>query len=236
MATNTTLNKAAKKKKIEVIKKRKTEKCRNICICSVTSTVHVLVPMLKVLSRLGTVNVLSEDKSTVLLSKNMDTNFRIGDIRVEMIDELFDIPEESLELFKEYDYNIIITTDFLPDCEIDKYIILNRRHHFRTQIDTTEKRYTPIFSAYDMKALTKEEREREQETVYVNEKLMKLPPFAVCEDYLSTLLMGVGNKELRVNGKLIDFVTNALEGIDGCTKMHIKRILMERGELFASAH
>lgn len=231
---NIKLKKATKKKKIEVIKKRKTEKCRTICICSVTSTIHVLVPILKVLSRLGTVNVISEDKSTQLLSPTLETNFKIGDIRVEMVDELFDLPEETLELFKEYDYNIIITTDFLPDCDIDKYIILNRRHHFRTQIDTTDKRYIPIFSVYDMKPLTKEQRVHEQEVVYVNEKLMKLPPFVICEDYLSTLLMGVGKKEFRVNGKVMEFITNALEGIDGCTKVHIKRILTERGELFVS--
>lgn len=224
----------ASKKKIDVIRRQKTEKCQVICICSMTSTIHVLVPILKVLNRLGTVQVISEDKSTMLLSDEINSTFEVGDIRVELIDEIIMLPDEVIDTFKEYNYNIIITHDFLPDFNIDKFIILNRRHHFREQIDTVEKRYTPIFSAFDGKVLKKDEREKEKEVVYVNERLIDIPPYAVCQDYLNTLMMGVGSKDFRVNTKLINFVTEALNGIEGCTKQHIKRILMERGEMFVS--
>lgn len=201
-----------------------------------TSTIHILVPILKVLNRLGTVQVISEDKSTMLLTDEVNSTFEVGDIKVEMVDEIIMLSDETTDTFKEYNYNIIITHDFLPDFNIDKFIILNRRHHFREQIDTVEKRYTPIFSVFDSKVLKKEEREKEKEIIYVNERLIDIPPYAVCQDYLSTLMMGVGKKEFRVNTKLVNFVTEALNGIEGCTKQHIKRILMERGELFVSVN
>ena len=224
------------KKKIDVIRRQKTEKCQVICICSMTSTIHILVPILKVLNRLGNVQIISEDKSTMLLTDEVNSTFEVGDIKVEMVDEIIMLSDETTDTFKEYNYNIIITHDFLPDFNIDKFIILNRRHHFREQIDTVEKRYTPIFSVFDSKVLKKEEREKEKEVVYVNERLIDIPPYAVCQDYLSTLMMGVGKKEFRVNAKLVNFVTEALNGIEGCTKQHIKRILMERGELFVSVN
>jgi len=224
------------KKKIDIIRREKTTKCKVICICSLTSTVHVLIPLLKVLNRLGTVQVISEDKSTMLLHPQLDSTFTLGDIRVEMVDELVMLPDETIESFKEYDYNIVITHDFLPEFNIDKYIILNRRHHFREQIDTVEKRYTPIFSVYDEKGLSKEERVAEKDIVYVNERLLPLPSFAVSQDYLNSLLMGIGKKEFRVNEKIVTFMVEALNGIEECTKAHIKRILLERGELFVSAN
>lgn len=226
--------KGSSKKKIETIRREKTENCKVICICSVTSSIHVLVPLLKVLNRLGTVQVISEDKSVMLLSPTMESTFSLGDIHVELSDELVMLSERTKESFKEFDYNILITHDFLPDCKIDKYIMLTRRHHFREQIDTIENRYTPILSILNPQGLTKEEREHEIETIYVNERLLPLPPFAICQDYLSTLFMGVGKREFRINEKITTFVVEALNGIEQCTKSHIKGILLERGELFVS--
>lgn len=222
------------KKKIETIRREKTENCKVICLCSVTSSVHVLVPILKVLNRLGTVQVLSEDKSTMLLSPTMESRFTLGDVHVELVEDLIMLDDETKNSFKEFDYNVLITNDFLPDCNIDKYIILNRRHHFRDQIDSVEKRYTPIMSVHNPQGLTTEERKHEEEVVYVNERLLPLPSFAISQDYLSTLLMGVGKKEFRVNEKIVTFIVEALNGIDECTRMHIKKILLERSDLFVS--
>ncbi|MFF2798089.1 hypothetical protein, partial [Lysinibacillus xylanilyticus] len=183
------------KKKIETVRREKTEHCRVICICSVTSSIHVLVPLLKVLSRLGTVQVISEDKSVMLLSPTMESSFVIGDIHVKQSDELILMEDEVVETFKDFNYNILITQDFLPSCNIDKFIMLTRRHHYRNQITSIEDRYTPILSVVNPQGLTKEERAKEEETVYVNERLLPAPSYAVSEDYLSTLLGGVGKRE-----------------------------------------
>lgn len=222
------------KKKIELIRNEKTKNCKVICICSLTSTVHVLFPILKVLNRLGTVQVISEDKSTMLLSPSMETKFTLGDISVEIVDEIILLDQDQKDSFKEFDYNILITHDFLPDCDVDKFIMLNRRHHYREQIDTPKKRYTPIMSVVNLQKLTKEDRLREKETVYVNERLLPLPPFAIVQDYLIALLEGVGKREFKVNDKIVNFTVECLNGIDECTKAHIKAILFERGELFVS--
>lgn len=222
------------KKKIETVRKQKTKDCKVICVCSATSSIHVLVPLVKVLNRLGTVQIISEDKSATLLSPTMESMFTVGDIRVELSDELYMLDDQTKESFKEFDYNILVTHDYLPDCNVDKYIMLSRRHHFRNQIESIEHRYTPIMSVFNPRVLTKEERLAEEETIYVNERLLPLPSFAVCQDYLDTLLMGVGKKEFRVNEKIVSFVVEALNGIDECTKVHIRKILQERGELFVS--
>lgn len=224
------------KKKIESVRRLKTENCKIICVCSITSSIHVLIPLVKVLNRLGTVQIISEDTSTMLLSPTMESSFQLGDVHVQVVEELVMIEDDVKASFKEYDYNVLITQDFLPDVDIDKYIMLSRRHHFRDQIDSIEKRYTPILSVFNSVSLTTEERRKEEEVVYVNERLLPLPSFAVSEDYLASLLMGVGSKEYRVNQKIVMFIVEVLTGIEECTKNHIRQILLEKGELFVSSN
>ena len=224
--------KGKNKKKIDVIRRKKNKLCRVICICSVTSSVHVLVPILKVLNRLGTVQVLSQDKSTMLLHPELETDFELGDIHLHMVEEVALLGEDEFKTFKEYDYNVIITNDFLPDCEVDKFIILNRRHYFRAQIDTPKKRYTPIMSVFNPTKLPREIVIQEKETIYVNERLVTLPSFAVCEPYLNNLFTDLGSKNYLIDSKVVAFVVACLDGIEDCTKRHITAILRERGELF----
>lgn len=223
-----------KKKKIEAVRNQKTRDCRLICICSLTSTIHILVPMLKVLNRLGTVQVISEDKSVMLLSKELESEFELGDINVMVTEDIVMLDDDVMHSIKEYDYSILITQDFLPELNFDKYIMLNRRHHFRDQIQSAQKRYTPIFSVFNQKGLKKEIIEQEKERIYVNERLVELPSFAITEDYLSSLMIGQVEHDYKVNTKITNFIIETLNGIEGCQKSHIRSILLERGELFVS--
>jgi hypothetical protein len=219
------------KAKTELVKAEKTEHCRTICICSVTSSLHVLVPLLKCLAKLGSVQVVSEDKSILLLSENMTPIFERGDIFFRYEEEISLIEEFHLD---DYHYNVIITHEFLPIVEVDKYIMLNNRHYFREQFDSIEQKYIPIMSVFNPGGLSKEEIKKEKDSVYVNEVLVPAPSYASVESSINVLLMQVGKQELRFDSRIMNFVVESLSGIDGCTKSHIKQCLMEKGETFAS--
>ena len=226
-----------RKKKIEQVRKDRTANCRNIYICSYTSTLHIVVPLIKVLHRLGTVQVISEDKSISLISPQGEQAFRIGDISVEVTDEpliLGSVPFDSLQQFN---YNIIISNEFLAlgEFKVDKFIILNRRHHFREQIESPEDRYVPMVSVFNPKLYDKPKLEEERGQVYVNEKLLPLPSFSNAEQGLSALEHGYGTREFKFNSAVVGFIVDCLDGIEGCDKTLIRRILLERGEMFVSA-
>lgn len=219
------------KAKTETVRVEKTEHCRTICVCSVTSSIHVLIPIIKCLSRLGTVQVISEDKSILLLSENMTPVFERGDIMFKYEEEISLVEDFNLD---DYNYNVIITQEFLPLVEVDKYIMLNNRHYFREQFGDVEQKYIPIMSVFNQTGLSKEEIKREKDTVYVNEVLIPSPSFTASEPLMNVLLMQVGKQELKFDSRIMNFVVESLNGINGCTKNHIKQCLMEKGETFAS--
>lgn len=227
----------SKQRKIERVRKDRIENCRTICVCSFTSTLHFIVPLVKVLHRLGTVQVVTEDKSLYLLANDIINDvpeFRVSDISIKYVDELILLEKEDFEEFKQFNYNIIVANEFLPEAKIDKFVFLNRRHHFREQIRSAEQRYIPMVSVFDPKLFKKDEIEKEKREIYVNEVLIEAPSYASIENGLSSLLHGTGSKEFRFNAKQIDFVAKTLDGIEGATQAHIKKILMEKGEMFAN--
>lgn len=215
----------------EQIKERKTENCRVICLCSSTSTLHIAIPIIKCLSKLGTVQVITEDKSLLLLSKEMNSSFRIGDIFFRHVEELSLMEGMDLD---DYHYNLLITQEFLPVVEADKYIMLNNRHHFRSQFDNVEMKYIPISSVLNPQGLSREDIKWEKANVFVNETLTPAPSYASVEQHLNTVLMQKGDQELKFDGRIVNFVVELLAGIDRCTKSHIRQCLMERGDTFAS--
>lgn len=210
--------------KMEIAKEVLTEECQVICVCSLTSSLHVVSALIRVLSKLGTVQVISEDKSVKLLSPTLQEEFEYDDVSVRLSDSII-LEEDELDL-ESYNYTILITQSDLPTIDIHKYIILNRRHFFKEQIYEVEKRYTPIFSAFSPAILDKTARRIEEERVYVNENLVELPSFATIEEHLASLMSDTDvHRELRINAKVANFIIEALNGINGCTKAHIQELM-----------
>lgn len=213
-----------KKSKVDVIREELNEKCQVICICSLTSTLHVTSALIRVLSKLGTVQVISEDKSVKLLSNELLDTFTYDDVSVKVVDSV--IMEEDYIDFESYNYTLLITNSDVPTVNIHKYIMLNRRHYFKDQIYEVEKRYVPMISAYNPIVLDKAMKRVEEERIFVNEKLVQLPSFANSEEHLYSLFLDVEQvKELRINSKVANFVVEALHGIEGCTKLHIQELM-----------
>lgn len=226
-----------RKKKIETVRKERTLNCRNIYICSFSSTLHLVVPLIKVLHRLGTVQVISEDKSITLISPELEQDFNIGDVKVTVVDEPLIMGNVEFDSLQQFNYNIIISNEFLTlgQFKVDKFVMLNRRHHFREQIETAEDRYIPMVSVFNPKLYEKGELEEEKARIYVNERLIPAPNYVSVESALDALAHGHGKKEFRFHSSVVDFIAQTLDGIEGCDKPQIKRILAERGEMFVSA-
>ena len=202
-------------------------KCNHLCIASLTTTIHVVVPLLKMMALMGTVNLITEERSFLALSENDEDDFYLGDIRVRVVDLIESLDENEISA-KDYIFNVYIVTQFLPDIIPDKYLILSGREYFRRQFDSVDKKSAQIFSVVNFTQHTPTDRATIRNIKFTNEEFIKLPSVAYFEPYLYRI---IALRDVKTNppGQIIDLITTILEGHEDLTKKDIRDCLRKVG-------
>lgn len=204
-------------------KKFNADRCRIICIGSLTTSLHVVVPLLKVMAQLGTVNVLSEDKSFLTLNEKYESDYEIGNMRVRVVD-CVDIMDDEELLLANYDFTVLVVDEFLPSLVADRYIFLSNRDFYRQQMQNTEVKQQKIFSLFRETYHTPKERAIQKNSKFINEEFFNLPSFGSFDIYLYKLMVR-RNFASPTPAPLVQFIGRILEGHQGVTKKDITAIL-----------
>jgi len=171
---------------------------------SMATTIHLVLPFVRILSRIGTVKLQTEDKSFLVLSPEYEKTFERGNVSFVVRDEpiMFDNTEDILD--DDFRFNVLVVQEYLPDIPIDVYFFKHPVTFFKNQIPT-ERRHIPIFSVYDLKQYPADLRPHIAQDVFVNEVQLALKAFPAFE-YLIYQYTDVRN----FDGKMPEAVVGVL--------------------------
>jgi hypothetical protein len=209
----------------ELYGKKKTSNCRKIAVCSLKTSMHITFPIVKVLSRLGSTNVITEDKLYISIDPVSSEDFTLGNARIRVVDCVSAMDEGEWAL-ENYDFTVFDIRQFLPTCEMDKYVLLSNRHYFRSQIADMNFKSTPIFSVCDCEFLKPKDRKAEMENRFVNEKYIKFGNYLKYDKFLNNLSI-TGTKKCITPSEMISLTCELLNGLSDITKSNIITYLRE---------
>jgi len=147
---------------------------------SMVTTIHLVLPFVKILSRLGTVKLHTEDKSFLVLSPEYEKVFERGNVLFEIRDEPITYEDPKNLLNSDTRYNVFVVQEFVPDMAVDAYFFEHPVSFFKNQIPN-ERRNTPVFTVCDVKQYPKEMRLHVQADKFVNEVQLPIKAFPAFE-------------------------------------------------------
>jgi len=147
---------------------------------SLVTTIHLVLPFVKILSRLGTVKLQTEDKSFLVLSPDYAKVFERGNVTFIIRDE--PIVFENLEniIDPEFRYNILVVQEEIPDINVDMFFFEHPVSYYKNQIPP-KRRHIPIFSVYDLKQYPADMRPHIVKDIFINETQVDLKAFPAFE-------------------------------------------------------
>ena len=147
---------------------------------SMVTTIHLVLPFVKILSRLGTVKLQTEDKSFLVLSPEYERSFVRGGVSVFVKDEpiIFDDIENIVD--PEYRYNVLVVQEHVPDIPADLYFFAHPVTYFKNQVPPG-RRNVPMFTVYDLKQHPADLRPHIITDLYVKETQVQLKAFPAFE-------------------------------------------------------
>lgn len=150
---------------------------------SMVTTLHIVFPFVRILSRLGTVKLQTEDKSFLVLHPDHLHKFERGNVIFDIRDEplMYEDVEDIID--PNVTYNVFVVQEHLPDILVDLYFFEHPVAFFKNQIPP-ERRHVPIFSVYDLKQYPKELRPHIAENIFVNEIQVPLKAFPAFEQLI----------------------------------------------------
>jgi len=171
---------------------------------SMVTTIHLVMPFIKILSRLGTVNLQTEDKSFLVLSPDYEKTFERGNVTVVVRDEpvVYDNVEDIVD--PDFRYNVLVVQEHLPDIPVDLFFFEHPVAFFKNQIPPG-RRHVPIFSVYDLKQYPAEMRQHVAKDVFINEMQVQLNAFPAFERLIYQY-----TDVRNFDGKMPDQVVNVL--------------------------
>ena len=147
---------------------------------SMVTVIHLVLPFVKILSRLGTVKLQTEDKSFLVLSPDFEKTFERGNVTFVIRDEplVYEDPNDIID--KNFRFNVIIAQEYIPDINVDMYFFEHPVTFFKNQIPA-ERRHIPLFTVHDIKQHPSEIRQYIVKDVFVNEVQLPLKSFVAFE-------------------------------------------------------
>jgi len=199
----------------------------SVCVAGNTTKLHLVYPMAKIMNRLGSVQLITEDPAWLSLSHKASAEFLMGNLRVRYVEMIALMEEEELEL-ENFDYNILDVNLYVPEVKVDKYLITSGREIIVPGFSNAKQKNTPIITLYDQTKLTKMEVDVLKETLLANEDLYNFKTVPFFADYLAVLMEGRTEK-VKFPPKVQDFITSFLEFHNNLKKADLRFILNEKG-------
>jgi hypothetical protein len=147
---------------------------------SFVTTIHLVLPFIQVLSRLGTVKLHTEDKSFLVLSPEYEKVIERGNITIAIRDEPVVFEDTDNIIDPNFRYNVFVVQEEIPDIPIDMFFFQHPVTYFKNRIPLS-RRQVPIFSVYDLKQYPPDIRKHIAQDVYVNETQVSLNAFPAFE-------------------------------------------------------
>lgn len=216
-----------KKKEIKPINPSDNAISQTICIGSFSTSMHIVFPLIKVLNKIGSVNLITEDKSFLMLTEELDIDYYLGNVRVRLVDCISVMPKDDMEL-NNYNFNILDIKEYIPTIPFDKYIFLTNRNYYRQQLLDSDSRNKQIYSVLPFAYITVKQKELEKKNTYVHEELVNLKSYNSYDKYLFNLIEK-RDIRFRASSEVIEFISTVLENYNRLSRTNI-RAFLEEGE------
>jgi len=196
-----------------------------VVIASLVTSIQLALPIAKIMSKMGSVMVITEDKSWLALSPTFDDEFDLGNIRVKVTDMVDDCEGESW-YDDDYTFHLYICSSFIPQVIPDKYILYTSREYYRTQVKAVGGNDKPIYTNIDIRKVDPKQRESVKKAVFIKEIQIDLGNSGVYASYIAQL-MQLKKTSIQPPAKLANFIGELMDGHQDLTKRDIKIWLRE---------
>ena len=196
-----------------------------VCIASLITSIQLALPIAKVMSKLGSVIVITEDRSWMSLSPSYDDDFDLGNIKVKIVDFIDDCEEEPW-YEGEYTFHLYVCSSFIPQVKVDKYILYTSRELYRTQIKSLEYSNKPIYTCINMRLIDPKLRESIKKAVFIQETQIDLGNSSTYAKYIDEIIY-LKKTSLVPPSTLANFIETLLDGHQDLTKKDIRLWLRE---------
>jgi len=177
------------------------------------------------MSKMGSVMVITEDKSWLSLSPTFDDEFDLGNIRVKVVD-LVDDCEDETWYSGDYTFHLYVCSTFIPRIIPDKYILYTSREYYRTQVKAVDGNDKPIYTNLDIRKVDPKQRESVKKAVFLKEIQIDLDNSSTYAKYIADLTQ-LRKTAIQPPQKLTNFISMLMDGHQDLTKKDIKVWLRE---------
>jgi len=196
-----------------------------VCIASLVTSIQLALPIAKVMSKMGSVMVITEDKSWLSLSPTYEDEFDLGNIRVKIVD-LVDECEGESWYDGDYTFHLYICSTYIPQVVPDKYILYTSREFYRTQIKSIGGNDKPIYTNIDIRRIDPKQRESVKKAVFIKETQTDLDNSSTYAKYIADITQ-LKKTAIMPPPRLVKFIETLMDGHQDLTKRDIKTWLRE---------
>ena len=196
-----------------------------VCIASLVTSIQLALPIAKVMSKIGSVIVITEDKSWLALSNSFEDDFDLGNIRVKVVDLIDDCEEESW-YSGDYDYHVYVCAAYIPQIIADKYVLYTTREYYRAQLKSIGGNNKPIYTNIDLRKVDYKQRAAVKKAVFIKETQLDLDNSSTYANYISEITQ-LKKTAILPPPRLTKFIETIMDGHQDLTKRDIKTWLRE---------
>jgi len=196
-----------------------------VVIASLVTSIQLALPIAKIMSKMGSVMVITEDKSWLSLSPTFEGDFELGNIKIKVIDLIDDYEEETW--YKDgYDFHLYVCSEYIPQIQPDKYILYTSREFYRTQIKAIGANNKPIYTNIDIRKVDPKQRGSVKKAVFIKETQIDLGNSSTYAKYIADITQ---SKKIAIvpPPKLVKFISLLMDGHQDLTQKDIKTWLRE---------
>jgi len=196
-----------------------------IVIASLVTSIQLALPIAKIMSKMGSVMVITEDKSWLSLSPSFDDDFDLGNIRVKVVD-LVDDCEDETWYAGDYNFHLYVCSAFIPQIIPDKYILYTSREFYRAQVKAVGGNNKPIYTNIDLYKVDPKQRETIKKAVFIKETQIDLDNSSTYAKYIADITQSK-KTAIQPPPKLLKFISMLMDGHQDLTQKDIKAWLRE---------
>ena len=207
------------------MKKTTLPNANKIVIASLVTSIQLALPIAKVMSKMGSVMVITEDKSWLSLSPDFDDDFELGNIRVKVVDMVDDCEGETWYR-DDYTFHLYVCSSFIPQIIPDKYILYTSREFYRAQIKAINGNDKPIYTNIDIRKVDPKQRDSIKKAVFIKETQTDLDNSSTYAKYIADITQ-LKMTAIQPPPKLVKFIALLMDGHQDLTQKDVKVWLRE---------
>jgi hypothetical protein len=196
-----------------------------IVLASLVTSIQLALPIAKIMSKMGSVMVITEDKSWLSLSPAFDEDFELGNIRVKVVD-LVDECENETWYSGDYNFHLYICSSYIPQIIPDKYILYTSREFYRTQVKAIGGNDKPIYTNIDIRKIDPKQRASVKKSIFIKETQVDLDNSSTYAKFVADITQ-LKKTAMQPPPKLTKFIAQLMDGHQDLTQKDIKAWLRE---------